>query len=113
MHEYSLIQSLLLRVEEEARARNATAVKVVRVRLGELAGVDRDLFASAYRTFREAGLCRGAALEIIDVPARYECPQCSAAFSRGDVLRCTSCAQPARLIEGDDLVLERIEMEIP
>jgi hydrogenase nickel incorporation protein HypA/HybF len=113
MHEYSLIQSLLLRVEEEAQARHATAVRKIRVRLGELAGVDRDLFATAYNTFREAGICRGAELDLIDVPARYECPKCGAPFARGEVLRCVSCEMPASLVEGDDLILDRIEMEIP
>ena len=113
MHEYSLIQALLLRVEEEARSRSATSVRKVRVRLGELAGVERDLFVTAFHTFREAGICREAELEVVDVPARWQCPQCEAQFARGEVLRCAACAQPARLVAGDDLVLERIEMEIP
>lgn len=113
MHEYSLVQSLLLRVEEEAQSRRATSVRKLRVRLGELAGVERELFVTAYRTFREAGICREAELEVVDVPARYECPKCGAPFARGEVLRCAPCAMPARLVAGDDLILERIEMEIP
>lgn len=113
MHEYSLIQALLLRVDEEARSHHATSVRKVRVRLGELAGVERELFVIAYRTFREAGICREAELELVDVPARYECPKCGSSFARGEVLRCAACALPARLVAGDDLVLERIEMEIP
>ena len=61
MHEYSLIQALLERVEAEAKSRRALSVHKVRVRLGELAGVERELFATAYRTFREAGMLESLA----------------------------------------------------
>jgi hypothetical protein len=29
------------------------------------------------------------------------------------VLRCASCAVPARLVSGDEILLEQIEMEVP
>lgn len=52
MHEYSIIQALLDRVDEEVRRRGATAVHRLDVSLGELSGVDPGLLATAFETFR-------------------------------------------------------------
>ncbi len=49
MHEYSLVQSLVTRVEQEARRRNALAIHRLSVRVGELAGVDPRQLADAHR----------------------------------------------------------------
>ena len=112
MHEYSLIQSLVERVEAEARARSATAVHKLNVRIGEQAGVDIELFRTAYLTFRERTICEGAELEIDVVPTRWECEACGSAIERGQPLRCPACSRPARLTAGDEILLDRIEMEV-
>jgi hydrogenase nickel incorporation protein HypA/HybF len=113
MHEYSIVQALVSRVEREARARQATAVHRLAVRIGSLAGVEPDLLATAYSLFREGTVCAGAELEIQRVPARWECRACAGEVAAGDVLRCPSCGSPARLACGDEIVLDRIEMEVP
>lgn len=114
MHEYSLIQSLVDRVEREARQRGATAVRRLEVSVGELAGVDPDLFRAAYEAFRPGTVCADAALQVVTRPAGWSCPTCGKAFARGDVLRCADCEQPARMgPDGDALILEAIEMEVP
>jgi Zn finger protein HypA/HybF involved in hydrogenase expression len=81
MHEYSLVAALVERVEEEARRVGASAVERIQVRIGDQAGVERQLFATAFDTFKH-GVCGVAALEI--VPA-----------------------------VGDEILLERVEMEVP
>ncbi len=112
MHEWSLVQALVDRVEREAAARSARAVTRLRLRVGELAGVERELFTLAYETYRERTICARAELEIVDVPARWSCPECGESPAPGAVLRCPRCDRPARLVEGDGIVLERIEMEV-
>ncbi len=112
MHEYSIVSALLERVEAEARAREATAVHHLRVRVGEVSGVETELLASAYELFRERTLCAAADLEIVAVPARWACPSCEREIARGAVLRCEECTLPARLVDGDEILLERIEMEV-
>lgn len=112
MHEYSIIQALLQRVDAEARERHATSIARLRVALGELSGVDPELLKSAYEVFRDRTLCHGADLEIRTVPALWVCPACGRNLPRGDVLRCPSCQAPARLAAGDEIVLEQIEMEV-
>ncbi len=114
MHEYSLVQSLVERVEEEARRRGAIAVHRLSVRVGELSGVDPELFRTAYETFREGTVCAAAPLVLATVAARWSCPRCGEAVPRGAALRCAACGVPARLDDGGDaLTLDGIELEVP
>lgn len=110
MHEYSLVQALVDDVERQVRDR-AGAVRRVRVRVGTLSGVDPDLLATAYDTFRPHTVCAEATLELVRVPARWACPQCRRQIEAGERLQC--CGGPARLVQGDDLVLEQLELEVP
>ena len=111
MHEYNLVEDLLGRIAEIAQARGATSVRSVQVRLGELSGVEPTLFRMAYETFRERTLCANAELIIEPAAAIWHCPTCSRVFNAGEILRC--CNIPARLVSGDDLILQRVELDIP
>ncbi len=114
MHEYSLVDALVRRVEAEARARRAIAVHGLTVGLGELAGVDPQLFRTAYETFRAGTVCEDATLTVVEHPASWRCDGCGRGFAKGDVLRCGRCGRPARMEEESDaLLLESIDMEIP
>jgi hydrogenase nickel incorporation protein HypA/HybF len=114
MHEYSLVEALVRRVEEEARRRGAVAVHGVTVRVGELSGVDAALFRTAYETFRAGTICERAPLTLREVLASWSCPRCLRPILRGEVLRCPDCRDAGRLDEGGDaLTLDRIEMEVP
>lgn len=112
MHEYSIIQSLVDSVAAAAASRPDGRVHRVEVAIGELAGVDCDLLATAYDVFREGTLCERATLAIDRVPARWECPSCSGAIQRGAALRCVLCDEPARLVAGEEIILQRIELEV-
>jgi hydrogenase nickel incorporation protein HypA/HybF len=113
MHEYGIIQSLLQRVDAEARSHGATSVHRVVLRLGEISGVEPDLLGFAFEAYREGTVAAAAELSINFVPARWECSLCKATLPRGGYLRCEPCDAPARLAEGDDIILERLEMEVP
>ena len=113
MHEYSLVQALLQQVERQARAHQATAVHRLEVSIGELSGVEVALLETAYATFRERTICAGAELRVRPVPVRWVCPDCGRELRRGEALRCAGCGLPARLEAGDEMTLDRIEMEVP
>jgi hydrogenase nickel incorporation protein HypA/HybF len=114
MHEYSLVEALIGRVEAEARKRQAVAVHGLSVRVGELAGVDPELFQTAYDTFRAGTICAAAPLTLKKIAASWTCPSCRTAIPRGEVLRCLACDQPAKLDEGSDaLTLDGIDLEVP
>ena len=112
MHEYSIVHALIERVAVEARVRGATAVHRLSVRIGELSGVEVELLSTAYETFRGRTICEHAALDIEAVPARWACGRCGGDIRRGDVLRCSRCDLPASLVAGDEIMLDRIEMEV-
>ncbi len=112
MHEYSLVQAMMQRVEEEARARSATGVHRIQVRIGHLSGVEADLFATAYDVLRPGTLCAAAELIITREDGAWQCGACGATVPVGGELVCPQCGWPARLVRGDDLVLERIELEV-
>ncbi|HTO86715.1 MAG TPA: hydrogenase maturation nickel metallochaperone HypA [Thermoanaerobaculia bacterium] len=112
MHEYSIVGALIGRIEELAQERRANAVHGVFVSIGELSGVEPELLATAYTTFRERTICERANLTILRVAARWNCPECRQEIPRGAILECARCGVPARLAAGDEIVLERVEMEV-
>lgn len=111
MHEYSIVQSLIERVDQEARAHGATRVHRIRVSIGELAGVEIGLLQTAFETFRGRTVCDATELEIRHVAALWECRRCGTAIAPGTPLQCPSCGAPARLASGDEIMLDQIEME--
>ena len=111
MHEYSIIQSLLTRVEEEAHKHGAVSVQRIELRIGEQSGVEMDLLTTAFETFRHGSICAKAELTVTPVPAIWRCPVCQRELGRGDILLCADCRLPAQLVAGDEIILDRIEME--
>lgn len=112
MHEYSIIQSLVDSVAAAVGDRRGAGVHRVDVAIGELAGVDCTLLATAFEVFRGGTLCERAALTIDRIPARWECERCGGEVPRGGFLRCAGCGAPARLAAGDEIILQRIELEV-
>ena len=110
MHEYSIIQSLVDSVETAVAQRGS--VYRIEVRIGDLSGVDTELLKTAFEVFREGTICERAEMSIEKVPAVWECPKCHAAIARGSMLRCVPCNEPARLATGDEIILQRIELEV-
>jgi hydrogenase nickel incorporation protein HypA/HybF len=114
MHEYSLVQALLSRIADEARGRGALRVHAVKVRLGELSGVEPDLFTAAWEIARAGTPCAAAELRLDRITAVWSCPRCREVFPPGAVLRCAECREPAVLNDGADaLTLEQLELEVP
>ena len=113
MHEYSIVQSLYDAVAAQAAARGAKAVHAVRVRIGEMSGVDPGLLDTAWKTFRVRTICESAAMDVEVVPAVWRCRLCGTEVPRGGVLACGACGAPATLQQGDEILLDRIVMEVP
>ena len=82
MHEYSLVQAMFDQIGAAMQTHGAVAVRRVHVRIGRLAGVEPDLFRTAYDVFRIKTFCSDAPLVIEDAA-------------------------------GDELLLERLELEVP
>jgi hydrogenase nickel incorporation protein HypA/HybF len=112
VHEYSIVAALVDRVGRELDAHPGAIARKLHLRIGELAGVELELLRTAFLTFRERSVCADAELDIKPVAAAWQCSQCKLPIAAGAVLRCPSCGRPARLVAGDDIILERIEMEV-
>ncbi len=113
MHEWSIVDSLLARVRDEVRARGATRVHRLRVRLGALSGVEPALLASAYEMFRAGTACAEARLDLVTGTARWRCPHCEVDVPADGPLACPRCRNRTNLAAADEIVLEQIEMEVP
>lgn len=111
MHEYAIVSSLIERVEREALRHPGAVARKVHVRIGELAGVEVALLRTAFETCCTRTICDGADLAIECVAARWHCPKCDRAIA--PPVRCDSCDAAARLAAGDEITLERIELEVP
>ena len=112
MHEYSIVTSLLGRVEDAVKGYRVNAVRSLTVRVGELSGVDAGLLRTAYELCAPGTLLNHSELRITEVTARWGCPRCNRDVPRGERLACAECGAGARLIEGDEIMLERIELEV-
>jgi hydrogenase nickel incorporation protein HypA/HybF len=111
VHEYSIVASLIDRVQQEAAQHRGAREHRLHVRIGELAGVEVDLLRTAFDTFRERTICETAELRIDTVAPAWACPSCERTVERGAILRCDACGRPARMTQGDEIILQRIEME--
>ena len=112
MHEYSIVRALLRKVEAEARRHGAARVDRVRLQIGEMSGVEVDLLETAFELARPRTICAAAQLEVTRVPVRWACRSCEAEIPSPGRLVCGACGGPARLVSGDEIILERLEMEV-
>ena len=112
MHEVSLVHALFDQADAAVAAYPRAAVRQVRVRIGALAGVEPELFRSAFDGSRRERGYPAAELALVWAPARYRCAECGGAMPGPGPSRCLACDGPARLESGGEIVLERIELEV-
>jgi len=115
VHELSLVAGLFDVLEEKAREQNALRITAVKLRVGRLSGVVPDLIESAFDAFKKGTLADGARLEIEVAPFDFKCRRCGGTTFQGEpAAACAACGSTdIELIGGMDLVIEKIEIEIP
>jgi hydrogenase nickel incorporation protein HypA/HybF len=113
MHEMSLVHALFDQADRAIAPHSAAAVRHIKVRIGALAGVEPELFRTAFEGCREERGYLEAALDIVEQDAAFRCVECGAVVASGAPLVCAACAGDVRLSAGGELVLERVELEIP
>ena len=114
MHEFSIVSSLMLIIEEQAKLHNAKKVTKVVVGIGKLSGVEPDLLKIAFDTFKEKTICEEAELvmEIEDIAIK--CRDCGKETVLGERLtrKCPHCGSlNTEIVRGQDLYLKSLEME--
>lgn len=112
MHEASLVDGLFDQVDQVVAQHPSGKLALIRVRVGELAGVEPELFRTAFEGIRESRGHEQALLELVREDAVWSCASCASRVPRGGVLRCESCGGDVALVCGGDIILERIELEV-
>jgi len=113
MHELQICQALLGEVAALAGARNASRVTDIHVGVGPLSGVEADLLRNAFPIAAAGTAANSARLHLRLIPVRVRCEECGAETSvQANRLLCGRCDNwQTTLIGGDELVLERVEMQ--
>ena len=112
MHEVSLVQALFDQTDRAIAPHPPLAVRQLTVRIGALAGVECELFRTAFDACRAERGYGVAVLQIVEEPAAWTCTACGAVVRTGRPLRCSSCDGVAKLSAGGDLILDRVELEV-
>ena len=113
MHELGIAASVLQEVQQEAQRHKGTRLRKVKVRVGELSGVNPEALSFGFEVLvRDAGL-EPLGLEIETCPRRQRCPACQETFMVTDYdLRCPNCGTAeTEFVGGDELELASLEME--
>ena len=112
MHEMSLCEGVMQVIEEHAAQQGFTKVAVVRLEIGDLAGVELESMRFCFDAITRGGIADGAQLEIIEVPGQAWCLSCGKSVAvkrRYDA--CPECGSyPLQVTGGDEMRIKELEV---
>ena len=113
MHELGIANSVLQAAREEAQRRPGTRLRKLRLRVGELSGVNPEALRFCFEILARESNLEPPELEIESCPRRQRCRACDLTFTVADYdLNCPSCgAGKTEFVSGDELELASLEME--
>jgi hydrogenase nickel incorporation protein HypA/HybF len=109
MHELAITESILNQAVAAARKQNATAIKLIKVKVGEGMSIVPECVEFYFETIRKGTLAGEAKLEIETVPLKVVCPKCRAEVK--DLNPTCRCEAGAEIVSGQDLSIEYIDIE--
>jgi hydrogenase nickel incorporation protein HypA/HybF len=113
MHELSLAEGVLQRIEESAARDGFTQVRTVWLEIGQLAAVAPDAMKFCWDAVSRGSIAEGARLEIIDVPGRAWCPNCRQTVPLVEVYAiCPVCGGcQLEITSGTEMRVKELEVE--
>lgn len=113
MHEISIAQSIIEIAEATAQAQKSRSIYAIKVRLGEFTTIVREALEFAFEIARQGTLAENAGLEIELVPMRVECVSCGPVADpvRNVCLLCPECGLPVKIVSGEELQVEYVDLE--
>jgi hydrogenase nickel incorporation protein HypA/HybF len=113
MHEMSVAENILEIIQRHAPVQDKTRVKVIRLRIGELAGVVPESLRFCFEVMSKGTVAEGAELMIERVPLVGRCHECDFDFHvEGYVFVCPRCHSPQiEVISGHELEVMEMEVE--
>ncbi len=123
MHEYGLMEDLVVLAAEEARRAGGTAVTRILLDVGELSFASKDSLASAFLTLSRGTVLEGAEIVMADIAAVLRCASCGFQGSAREAglegseglpaWPCPSCGLPLTAAAGGGLVLREVVVSRP
>lgn len=112
MHELSLLVEVRRQAVAAALAEGAERIEVIRLRVGELSGVEPDALRFAFPVVMEGSIAADARLLLESEPAICACRPCSRQFrARDGCCDCPDCGTISRqLLSGRELRLVALEV---
>ena len=112
MHELSICQGLMAKVEQVALENGAASVNTIFLSVGPLSGVEPTLLKRAFEITRLGTIAESAQLDIQTGPVIVECGECGASSEvRLYHLVCGSCGNwRVRVTQGEELLLLSLEL---
>ena len=112
MHEAGIAADILEIAREQSAMLGGARVTEVTVRVGDMSGVVPEALEFAFEALRE-GAAGGAKLVMKRIPVLARCESCGTESRPGAdlVLWCEACGKPLKVLEGEELVVESIELE--
>ena len=115
MHELGIMTGVVDSVRESALANGACKVFKVSLRVGVMTEVIEESLTFAYEALTEHDpLFSGSELTVTMVEPRSRCTACGLEFSHDRYhVTCPDCGGLGRLLEGRELCIDSIEVDIP
>ncbi|HBY56830.1 MAG TPA: hydrogenase maturation nickel metallochaperone HypA [Candidatus Atribacteria bacterium] len=113
MHEASIVQNLLEVALEKAKDYKANKITLIRIKVGEFAGVNQEALKFAFENFTKQTIAEKASLQIIPSPLLGKCQECDEVFEiTKNSFKCSKCnSLKIDIISGQDLYIQDIEIE--
>ena len=113
MHELGIATSILQAARQEALRHPGAHLRRVKVRVGELSGVNPDALSFGFEALVRDSKLEPLELEIESCPRQQRCPACALTFTVAEYdLRCPQCGtEDTAFAGGDELELASLEME--
>ena len=111
VHEVSVMLSILDIAIEEAQKINADKIMGIRLIIGERSGVEVEALKFAFDIVTRNSIAENALLSISLIPFKGECLSCGHRFESVDFMVCDKCGGFAKVISGQELQIESLEVE--
>jgi len=113
MHEISIAESIIEVAEKNARAQGARSIQLIKLRLGVFTTIVREALEFTFEIARQGTMAEHAVLEIELVAMEVYCVVCQAVTYpvAGICLICAQCGFPLKIVSGEELQIEYIEIE--
>jgi len=114
MHELSVIASLFEILLQKAGEQKALKITRVQLKVGKLSGVVPEALEAAFEAYKKGTIAEAALLEIEKLRLKVLCQDCGLEALQDDyIFVCPACgSQNLKILQGTELFLEKIELEI-